>query len=185
MMVDAMDQYLKWYVALVIDKEPASQTSPARVCLYFYQLHQKFDLWFEESPENLRRVRPLMASGRAEQPKDLYVKMLMMHRKANSEDQLFQTSIGLPYCVAIPNWFTWKQFMKEISLQVSRHLQIQDVPIPDEKMVIEGQQYLSNKPVDSQLKKRLDTQTQASPNILNFKTSHTDKRLLEPLNQKY
>jgi len=30
--------------------------------------------------------------------------------------------------------------MKEISLQVSRHLQMQDVPIPDENMVIEGQQ---------------------------------------------
>jgi len=75
--------------------------------------------------------------------------------------------------------------MKEISLQVSRHLQIQDVAISDENIGIEGEKtYLNSKPAESQLKKKLEAQTLASPNILNFKAPHADKRLLEPLNQK-
>ena len=45
--------------------------------------------------------------------------------------------------------------MKEISLQVSRHLQIQDVAISDENIGIEGEKtYLNSKPAESQLKKK-------------------------------
>lgn len=66
MLVDAMDQYYKWYVGLVIEKEQATETTPVKVCVHFYQLHEKFDEWFEETPDNLKRLRPLRASGQAE-----------------------------------------------------------------------------------------------------------------------
>jgi hypothetical protein len=37
-----------------------------RICVHFYQLNQRFDEWFEENIENLRRLRPHGASGQAE-----------------------------------------------------------------------------------------------------------------------
>jgi len=40
-------------------------------------LHTKFDEWYEETPENLRRLKPLGASAQAEQPKDSLIKVIM------------------------------------------------------------------------------------------------------------
>lgn len=37
-----------------------------RVLVHFYQLHQKFDEWYEESSESLKRLKPLGASQFAE-----------------------------------------------------------------------------------------------------------------------
>jgi hypothetical protein len=75
MLIDACDQYNKWYVGLVVEKQqtmalpsPDSESVQLvnKVLVHFYQLHQKFDEWYEESPESLKRLKPLGASQFAE-----------------------------------------------------------------------------------------------------------------------
>jgi hypothetical protein len=34
--VDAADQHSKWYIALIIDKEPQTENTPARVLIHYY-----------------------------------------------------------------------------------------------------------------------------------------------------
>ena len=111
MLIDAQDQYQKWYVALVIDKEPANDVQPAKICVHFYQLHQRFEEWITESADQQTRVKPLGMSGLAEQPKDMMVRMILLHRKGATQGES-SSFIGLPYCIVIPNWITWRTFAK-------------------------------------------------------------------------
>jgi len=50
MVIEVQDKYSKWYVALVTCCMPGEVN---KVKIHYYHLNERFDEWFEESPETL------------------------------------------------------------------------------------------------------------------------------------
>ena len=58
--IEVQDKYSKWYVAIVTC---CILGDINKVKIHYYHLNERWDEWFEESPETLQRLLPFGASG--------------------------------------------------------------------------------------------------------------------------
>jgi len=117
MVIEVQDKYSKWSVALVTC---CILGEINKVKIHYYHLNERFDEWFEESPENLLRLLPYGASGRTEDLRDRILTVNLMHRR--SSDDINQQIIGLPYCINLASNMTWNEIDSEIRNQIARHV---------------------------------------------------------------
>ena len=82
-MVDAQDKYSKWYVAIVTC---CMLGDINKVKIHYYNFNERWDEWFDESPETLQRLLPFGASGQAEDLRDRIFSVNVMHRRCYQSD---------------------------------------------------------------------------------------------------
>ena len=120
MVIDARDNYNKWYIAIVTARILEDKVFKLRI--HYYKFNERWDEWISESPENLLRILPLDSSGLTEPDKEKIFSVNVMHRRSNNGEDTNIQIIGMPYCLNLSCELTCSQIHREISNQMQRHV---------------------------------------------------------------
>ena len=170
-------------MALVTQRENGDDG--ARLKVHYYEFNERWDEWLPETPETLARIKPYGSTGRAEEPPNKALNLIVMHRLARSTAEALQI-VGTPYPLTIGNWMTWDEVYCEIANQVQKHC--------SKPAVKDDEDVMEDPSMDNSLNRNMIGLDRSRKSVLGRKTMHgqyqnystgtSAKLLLEPLPQK-
>jgi len=115
--LDAQDQYGKWYVALCTAREFDFEKNRTKIKVHYYEFNDRWDEWFYEQPDRPNRLAPYAAYSL--DPPDKMFGVQMLHRRVIHNEESNQSErqvIGMPYFFTMGDYLSWKTLYNELVL---------------------------------------------------------------------